>query len=150
MRNWLHIGLFNPWLSSSCMSLAKSFRCYFNRSLRYKADVGIQRQRFAIQIQLDPPPVATFSSAVKAITVLSGLFPLASAATTRIETLVPGSQERFMDCRADPTFVALLNSPALMLPMAKLRLLLLTLHPIGIIWMLVVPLMCSCEIAMVP
>jgi hypothetical protein len=67
-----------------------------------------------------PPPVATFSSAVKAITVLSGLFPLAEAATTRIETLVPGSQERFMDCRADPTFVALLNSPALMLPMEKL------------------------------
>ncbi|MDQ4666087.1 hypothetical protein RCD21_20160, partial [Klebsiella pneumoniae] len=32
-------GLLIPWLSSSCMSLAKSFRCYFNRSLRYKAEL---------------------------------------------------------------------------------------------------------------
>lgn len=32
-------GFLIPWLSSSCMSLAKSFRCYFNRSLRYKAEL---------------------------------------------------------------------------------------------------------------
>ena len=87
---------------------------------------------------------------MRAITVLSGLSPLAEAAATRIETLVPGSQERLRDCRALPTFVAVLNSLALMLPMEKLRLLLPTIHPIGISWMLVVPLMCSCEIAMVP
>lgn len=82
--------------------------------------------------------------------MLPGLSPLACAAATRIETLVPGSQERVKDWRADPTFVAVLNSLALMLPMEKLRLLLLTMHPIGIIWMLVVPLMCSREMEIVP
>ena len=105
---------------------------------------------FPLRLNCTPTPVATFSPAVNAITLLFGLSPSASVAVTRIDILVPGSQESVSVCWAEPTVEERVNSLVFTEPIGKFSVVELTLQPIGVSWILVLPVTCSWEMTIVP
>ena len=105
---------------------------------------------FPLRLNCTPTPVATFSPAVNAITLLFGLSPSASVAVTRIDILVPGSQESISVCWAEPAVEERVNSLVFTEPIGKFNAVVPAVQPIGVSLICVVPLMCSWEITIVP